>query len=161
METHSVFLPGKSHGQRSLVGYNPRGRKESYTTEQLHLLTYLWREAFLLFLPLSGIFIVSVCYICFHWRFPLMLKSTEMSPMGIHEAGSFAFRCFFIRLCNFFLSGIVWCPKLRQPFSCPTSGIRHMSWSVQSCSATKICSVELLILSNVIIFYLFRGQKYN
>ena len=32
----SVFLPGKSHRQRSLVGYSPRGRKESYTTEQLH-----------------------------------------------------------------------------------------------------------------------------
>ena len=24
MATHSVFLPGKSHGQRSLVGYNLR-----------------------------------------------------------------------------------------------------------------------------------------
>ena len=24
-----VFLPGKSHGQRSLAGYNPRGRTES------------------------------------------------------------------------------------------------------------------------------------
>ena len=23
-----VFLPGKSHGQRSLAGYNPWGRKE-------------------------------------------------------------------------------------------------------------------------------------
>ena len=31
-----VFLPGKSHGQRSLVGYSPWGRKESDTTEQLH-----------------------------------------------------------------------------------------------------------------------------
>ena len=27
----SVFLPGKSHGQRILVGYNPWGTKESYT----------------------------------------------------------------------------------------------------------------------------------
>ena len=27
------FLPGKSHGQRSLAGYSPRGRKESDTTE--------------------------------------------------------------------------------------------------------------------------------
>ena len=26
-----VFLPGKSHGQRSLVVYSPRGRKESDT----------------------------------------------------------------------------------------------------------------------------------
>ena len=31
-----VFLPGESHGQRSLVGYSPRGCKESDTTEWLH-----------------------------------------------------------------------------------------------------------------------------
>ena len=29
-----VLLPGKSHGQRSLVGFNPWGREESDTTEQ-------------------------------------------------------------------------------------------------------------------------------
>ena len=29
-----VFLPGKFHGQRSLVGYSPRGHKESDRTEQ-------------------------------------------------------------------------------------------------------------------------------
>ena len=28
-----VFLPGKSHGQRSLVGYSPWGHKELDTTE--------------------------------------------------------------------------------------------------------------------------------
>ena len=28
-----VFLPGTSHGQRSLVGYSPWGRKESDTTD--------------------------------------------------------------------------------------------------------------------------------
>ena len=31
-----VLLPGKSHGQRSLVCYSPWGLKESDTTEQLH-----------------------------------------------------------------------------------------------------------------------------
>ena len=31
-----VFLPGKLHGQRILVGYHPWGCKESDTTEQLH-----------------------------------------------------------------------------------------------------------------------------
>ena len=31
-----VFSPGESHGQRSLVGYSPWGRKESDTTEWLH-----------------------------------------------------------------------------------------------------------------------------
>ena len=29
----SVSLPGESHGQRSLVGYSPRGHKELDTTE--------------------------------------------------------------------------------------------------------------------------------
>ena len=33
----SVFLPGESHGQRSLVGYSPWGHKESDTTEWLML----------------------------------------------------------------------------------------------------------------------------
>jgi len=31
-----VFLPGKSRGQRSLMGYSPWGCKESDTTEQLN-----------------------------------------------------------------------------------------------------------------------------
>ena len=31
-----AFLPGESHGQRSLAGYSPQGRKESDTTEPLH-----------------------------------------------------------------------------------------------------------------------------
>ena len=31
-----VFLPGKTHGQRSLAGYSPWGRKESDTTECTH-----------------------------------------------------------------------------------------------------------------------------
>ena len=32
-----VFSPGESHGQRSLVGYGPRGRRESDTAERLTL----------------------------------------------------------------------------------------------------------------------------
>ena len=31
-----VFLPGKSHGWRNLVGYSPWGHKELDTTERLH-----------------------------------------------------------------------------------------------------------------------------
>ena len=31
--TTPVFLPGESHGQRSLAGYSPWGCKESDTTE--------------------------------------------------------------------------------------------------------------------------------
>ena len=33
MASHSVFLPGEFHGQRSLVGYSPWSRKESDTAE--------------------------------------------------------------------------------------------------------------------------------
>ena len=33
MTTHSVFLPGESHGQRSLVGCSPWGFKESDMAE--------------------------------------------------------------------------------------------------------------------------------
>ena len=33
MASHSSILAGNSHGQRSLVGYNPEGLKESDTTE--------------------------------------------------------------------------------------------------------------------------------
>ena len=36
MATHSVSLPGKFHGQRSLVGYSPWDHKELDTTEQLN-----------------------------------------------------------------------------------------------------------------------------
>ena len=35
MATHSSILPGKSHGWRRLVGYSPRGCKESDMSEQL------------------------------------------------------------------------------------------------------------------------------
>ena len=33
MATTPVFLPGESHGQRSLRGYSPKGCKELDTTE--------------------------------------------------------------------------------------------------------------------------------
>ena len=36
MAIHWKILPGKSHGQRSLVDYSPWGLKESDTTERLH-----------------------------------------------------------------------------------------------------------------------------
>ena len=32
-----IFLPGESHGQRSLEGCSPRGHRESDTTEQLSM----------------------------------------------------------------------------------------------------------------------------
>ena len=50
-----ALLPGKSHGQRSLIGYSPWGRKELDTTEQLHFTSLATLPLFsivVLFLPL-------------------------------------------------------------------------------------------------------------
>ena len=33
--TLGILLPGEFHGQRSLAGYSPLGRRESETSEQL------------------------------------------------------------------------------------------------------------------------------
>ena len=41
------FLPGKSHGQRSLVGSSPWGCKEAYMTEHAHTLMRVSREDYL------------------------------------------------------------------------------------------------------------------
>ena len=42
MATHFTpgFLPGKLHGQRSLVGYSPQGHKKSDMTEHIHTHTH-------------------------------------------------------------------------------------------------------------------------
>ena len=62
------FWPGKSHGQRSLVGYSPWGCKKSDMTEQLnhchHLILYEWLvlDSFCSFIYLIYIFWVpTVC----------------------------------------------------------------------------------------------------
>ena len=36
----NLLLPGESHGRRSLVGYSPRGHKESDTTEDFTFVPY-------------------------------------------------------------------------------------------------------------------------
>ena len=52
-----VFLPGKSHGWRSLVGYSPCGRKESDTIS----LSFLFSLLLLLLLLLSRFSRVRLC----------------------------------------------------------------------------------------------------
>ena len=53
-----VFLPGESHGQRSLVGYSLRDRKESDTTERLH--THSLGETDSSILELQGRFLEGI-----------------------------------------------------------------------------------------------------
>ena len=68
-----VFLPGKSHGQRNLVGYSPWGPKELDTTERLHFHFYLKH----------------------HWGHCLpclirtnVLESLQLKPVGIWKHGT-------------------------------------------------------------------------
>ena len=48
-QTTPVFLPGKPHEWRSLVGYSPRSRKESDTTERLHFSLCTYTDSCLLY----------------------------------------------------------------------------------------------------------------
>ena len=41
-----VFLPGESHGQRSLEGYGPQGCPELDTTEATYTHTWVWRYCY-------------------------------------------------------------------------------------------------------------------
>ena len=65
----SVFLPGKLHGQRSLVGYSLWGRKESDTDEHTHM-------------PNSKFLIMKV--LCFDYRkikMKIMQQIVNMLPL--------------------------------------------------------------------------------
>ena len=57
----SVFLPGKSHGQRSVVGYSPCGHKELDTTERLHFTSLHFMSQTQLGLPCSSVGKESAC----------------------------------------------------------------------------------------------------
>ena len=54
----SVFLPGKFHGKRSLVGYSPQGHKESDTTETTQH-AFICLQLFLLLIAISYILVIS------------------------------------------------------------------------------------------------------
>ena len=65
-----LLLPGKSNGQRSLVGYSPWCCKESDTTERLHFTSFHWWIQFYQFpFPIRSIqsfFFLNVLFILFY-----------------------------------------------------------------------------------------------
>ena len=73
----SVLLPGKSHGQRSLVGCGPWGRKESDTTKRLHFhfsLHALEKE-------------MATHSSVLAWRIPGTGEPGGLPSMGLHRVG--------------------------------------------------------------------------
>ena len=57
-----VFLPGESHGQRSLAGCSPWGCQESNTTEQLHTHSSLLT----IFIKVWSFFLIGVWELFIH-----------------------------------------------------------------------------------------------
>ena len=72
-----VLLPGKSHGQRSLVGCSPWGRKESDTTGRLPF-TFQFHALEKKMATHSSILA---------WRIPRMEEPGGLPSMGSHRVG--------------------------------------------------------------------------
>ena len=73
-----VLLPGKSHGQRSLVGFSPWGRYESDMTERLHFH----------FSPSCiGERNGNPLQCVLAWRIPGIGESGGLPSMGLHTVG--------------------------------------------------------------------------
>ena len=77
MAPHSIFLPGKSHGRRSLVGCSPWGREESDMTEQLQFdfsLSCIGEE-------------MATHSSVLAWRIPGTGEPVGLLSMGLHRVG--------------------------------------------------------------------------
>ena len=70
-----VFLRGKSHGQRSLVGYSPWGRKESDVTE--HAFIHMHSATSHMFTELSTYSIISTAQALASW--PMFQKFQKVT----------------------------------------------------------------------------------
>ena len=80
----SVFLPGESPGQESLMGHSPQGRRESDTTE--HTLLFFFslavnNPAWTLVLMVLDVSFLGFFLCCSHvWWYPPILYSSFDSP---------------------------------------------------------------------------------
>ena len=68
-----VLLPGKSHGQRSLVGYSPWDPEESDTTERLHFHFHALQKA------------MATHSSVLAWRIPGTGEPGGLPSMGLHS----------------------------------------------------------------------------
>ena len=76
-----VFVPGESHGQRSLVGYSPRGRKESDTTERLHSHFHSYHYHLLHESSLNSTWHLTTQYVVSEWSRSVV--SDSLRPHGL------------------------------------------------------------------------------
>ena len=64
MATHSSFLPGESHGQRSLAGYSPWGLKELDVPEHAQIVPVGVVQSHFLRSGVGRLFIQGGCRVC-------------------------------------------------------------------------------------------------
>ena len=145
MATHSSILAWKSHGQRSLEGYSPWGRKESDTTERLHLIfiyihtqVYVCESCSVVSLQSNGL--QSIRLLC-PWDSPgkntivgrdSFLQGiflTQGSNPDLHSRLFFHLRhqgspyiCVYVYISVQFSSVAQLCPTLCDPINCSTPG---------------------------------------
>ena len=114
-------MPGKSHGQRSVVGYSPWGRKELDTTERHHSLTITHDLRCILSLfPVYSIlplffFLILKLNTQQHWAFCYSMNTICL----IWDTF-----CWFCDISTFQFSSVTeLCPTLCDPMDCSTSGL--------------------------------------
>ena len=74
-----VFLPEKSHGWSSLVGYSPWGRKKLDTTEQLHfLLTFMCLLGLVEFIDHLAYLVQPLTYNIFKYMLVAAMKGATL-----------------------------------------------------------------------------------
>ena len=79
-----VFLPGKSHGQRTLVGYSPWGHRESDMTELTLLFSFLSPITFkLVFVSLS----LHSLAISYKWNHIVFVRCVWLTSLTIMFSG--------------------------------------------------------------------------
>ena len=106
----TVFLPGESHGQRSLVGYSLWGRKGS---DRGKWLTHTWIYVYWLFLSLSflSFWILSDLFLDLSDR--LSFTFSQIFSLSVPDSGFL--KPFFPSLILSFLSNLLtqqWCFKI-------------------------------------------------
>ena len=129
MATHSIFLTGELHGQRSLVGCSPWGRKESDMTKQLTHIHTRWGEGFLdlnsafLSISIERKRLILNCVSCL-FVFLLSLNSRRWHGLAMYCFGTFCHG-----------------EEIKQPFPCRKSlrNLGHISGSSGSSRVPRWC----------------------
>ena len=82
MQPTPIFLPGESHGQRSLVDYSPWGYEESDTTEHTH--TYTHTRAYMYVFNIAEIILaMSFLHSFFTWQYIISSYSLAVIIINI------------------------------------------------------------------------------